>query len=413
MKSREILVFLIAIVGVLALVSSVSAATDNLDVELHEVYFDGIQINLESNIVSVEAGQTIPVRIYFTANEDAEEVQVSAWLQGERSNAVEQNFADLIIGSDYNARLSLVVPSDIDKTDKELTLYVRIESDSGNKEEAYTVRLQRAPYQADVLFIDVDSNVKAGSTIPVDIVISNMGRHELDNVIVALRMPSLGIQKQAYFGDLSPTDNSDEDGNEDDDATDAVERRMFLSIPANVQPGIYALEVEAYNSDTSASITKNIAISNSEIESRILTSVTSQEIARGGSATYDLIVVNSGSNIGVYEIAPETTTNLVVSVDQPILTVAAGSSKVVKVNVQAGDSTGTYPFTIDVTSDGQIVDKVSLSANVVSKTAVVGSNNVVILTVVLAVVFIVLLIVLIVLLSRKPEKTEEFGESYY
>lgn len=409
MKSREILVFLIAIVSVLALVANV-VASDDLNITPNEVYFDGIQINSGSNVVSVEAGQTVPVRIYFTANEDAEEVQVSAWLQGERSNAVEQDFADLIVDSDYNARLSLAVPSDLDEIDEDLTLYVRIESDSGNWEEAFTIRLQRAPYKADVLFIDVDSNVKAGSSVPVDIVISNMGRHELDNVIVAARISSLGIQKQAFFGDLSPTDDEDDFG---EDATDAVERRMFLSIPANVQPGIYALEVEAYNSDTSASITKNIAISNSETESRILTSVTGKDIARGGSATYDLIVVNSGSNIGVYEIVPGTATNLVVSVDQPILTVAAGSSKVVKVNVQAGDNTGTYPFTIDVTSDGQLVNKVSLSANVVSKTAVVGSSNVVILTVVLAVVFIVLLIVLIVLLSRKPEKTEEFGESYY
>jgi len=41
------------------------------------------------------------------------------------------------------------------------------------------------------------------------------------------------------------------------------------------------------------------------------------------------------------------------------------------------------------------------------------ANPVVVLTVVLAIIFVVLLIVLLVLIGKKPEKSEEFGESYY
>ncbi len=408
MKSREILVFLMVVMSVLALATSV-VATDNLDISVNEVYFDGIEITSGVNVVAGLAGETVPVRVYFTANEDAEEVQVSAWLQGERRNAVERDFADLIEGSEYNARLSLRLPSNLDEIDEKLTLYVRIESDSGNWEEAYTVRLQRESYKTNILFVEVDSNLKAGSTVPVDIVISNLGRHELEDVIVSVRIPGLGIERRAYFGDLAPTDNWEND----DDAEDATERRMFISIPEKASPGIYALEVEAYNEDTSSSVVKNIAIGTQEVGSRVLSAVTNKEVAKGGSVTYELILVNSGSNIGIYEVVPGEASNLIISVDQPLLTVPAGSSKVVKVNVQAGDNIGTYAFAVNVNSNGQLVERVDLSANVVSRAASVGSSNVVILTVVLAIIFLVLLIVLIVLLSRKPEKTEEFGESYY
>jgi preprotein translocase subunit SecG len=40
-------------------------------------------------------------------------------------------------------------------------------------------------------------------------------------------------------------------------------------------------------------------------------------------------------------------------------------------------------------------------------------NPIVVLTVVLAIIFLVLLVVLIVLIGRKPQKSEEYGESYY
>jgi len=42
-----------------------------------------------------------------------------------------------------------------------------------------------------------------------------------------------------------------------------------------------------------------------------------------------------------------------------------------------------------------------------------SSSPIVALTVILAIIFVVLLVVLIVLMGKKPEKSEEFGESYY
>jgi preprotein translocase subunit SecG len=64
---------------------------------------------------------------------------------------------------------------------------------------------------------------------------------------------------------------------------------------------------------------------------------------------------------------------------------------------------------------GELVETLTFSgsAGVVADDGETETSPVVILTVILAVIFIVLLIVLIVLIGKKPEKSGEFGESYY
>ena len=66
-------------------------------------------------------------------------------------------------------------------------------------------------------------------------------------------------------------------------------------------------------------------------------------------------------------------------------------------------------FDVNVFSSEKLLEKVTLKLNAEGKAV----NPIVVLTVVLAIIFLVLLVVLIVLIGRKPQKTEEFGESYY
>ena len=60
--------------------------------------------------------------------------------------------------------------------------------------------------------------------------------------------------------------------------------------------------------------------------------------------------------------------------------------------------------------DGELVSTITFTGSEeVSQLA----SPIVILTIILAIIFLVLLVVLIVLVTKKPEKAEEFGESYY
>lgn len=415
------LVSFVTVIAVLACMSLVVAA-NSLDVDVYKVEID--RADVSGNNVALVSGNTIDLDLFFVAGEDAEEVEISAWIQGYRSDGAEQSFADLIDGKDYHSTLSLAVPSDLDNVDEEHTISVRIETDSGSWEEEFQVNIQRESYKVDLLFVEVDQNVKAGQSVPVDVVIKNLGRHELDDVVVSVSVPELGISKNAYFGDLTPTDNScdKEDFSDDDeylacllgddnDAEDTYEKRIYLNIPEDTATGTYELKVEAYNSDEKDMKTISLSVQGKEDKSKLVVAVTSKEVAVGNTVTYDVMIVNSGSNIGVYQIVAETAEGVLVTVDSPVVTVAAGSSQVVKVSVK-GVKEGTYSFGVNVIAEDGSSERAGMTA-LVTEGKVSLTGNVAVLTIILAIVFVVLLVVLIVLLTRKPQQSEELEESYY
>lgn len=404
MKSKAILVFLIAILAITVMPLLASAVQiGSLAVNIDTVSIKGVDTIAQT--ISGEAGETIPLRVVFTANEDISDVKVRMYISGYREFISESTKRTKVFnGTTYSELLSLKLPSDINPSE-DYTLYVRVETKTGYAEESYKLKVQRESYNLEVLNAEVARSATAGSTLNVDVVLKNRGIENLDDSFVIVRIPALGVEKKAYFGDMAPTDLCN-----DCDKQDVSERTLSIKIPSDAKAGIYTLEIEAYNGDSTVTTTKSIVVTGSEQISEVLTAVTGKEVAAGSTATYDLVIINSGDRIAVYEIVPETAQNLIVSVDEPIVTVPADSSRIVKVNAKAGEVTGTFNFAVNVNSQDKLVKRVNLSANV-TKASV--ASNVVILTIVLAIVFIVLLIVLIVLLTRKPEKVEEFGESYY
>ncbi len=157
-------------------------------------------------------------------------------------------------------------------------------------------------------------------------------------------------------------------------------------------------------------MTKKIAVVGNSEDSAVVAPMASKTFAAGSSAEYSLTLVNSGNKVQVYELAFEALSGLTLVADEPVTALPAGTSKTVKVTASAAKA-GKYTFAVNVYSQGELVTKEAFTANVEGRSA--SANGTVVLTVVLAIVFVVLLVVLIVLLTRKPQKTEEFGESYY
>lgn len=409
MKSKTILVFLTAIIAVTALAVFASAtATGNLPITVDKVVVNDVQLSGSgSPDVSFDVGETIPIRVVMTATDNVSLGTLRVKILGKSIEASTGEF-NMEAGHTYTKLLSLTVPANLKVSPSdEFTLEVTVESQDGDYENSYGFTVQRQAYNLEILSVDSEKSVQAGSTMNVDVVVKNTGSEEAQDTFVTVSIPSLDISRKVYFNDLTPTDNCD-----DCNKQDSVEGIVSLKIPSDVKAGVYDLQVLASDGDTTVKTTKSLSIVGLEQGSDVLMPASAKDVSAGSTVTYDLIIVNSGNRIAVYNIVPESAQNLVVSVDQPIVTVPADSSAVVKVTVQAGNVMGTFNFAVDVNSQGQLVKKVNLVANVV-KGGITGSNNVIILTVVLAIIFIVLLVVLIVLLTRKPAKSEEFEESYY
>lgn len=406
MALKNNLVSLVAVLALLVVMTtSVSAFASITSVEV-----SGIETGSSTHVAAF-AGQTLPVRVIFSANGNATDVRVKAWVSGDKDYSVSSERFDVVAGGIYSRFLTVQVPSDIDP-DEQLNLEITIESRASGVTDYRKVPLaaQRESYKVDILDVSMDPKVQAGTSLPVDLVLKNRGRQFAEDTFVRARIPALGIESKAYFGDLSPLDQADPD------KEDAVERRMFINIPASTPAGVYSMEFEAYSDDASVTLSRKFAVMGAASgTSMIVAPTAAKTVAVSEKATYSVLLVNSGQNVRVYDVSTDAPAGLSVEADESVVVVPAGTSKTVRVTSQASKA-GVYPFTVSVYSEGELVKQASFTTTVDGKskgTSGSTANTTVVLTVVLAIIFVVLLVVLIVLLTRKPQKSEEFGESYY
>jgi len=223
------------------------------------------------------------------------------------------------------------------------------------------------------------NTVEAGESFPVDIVLKNIGYNDLDDVYVSAKLSALnGVERTVYVGDLISLESDDDD---DEDTT--ASGRISLQMPFDVEPGMYVLDVEVSNDDFEASKSRQIIVENDF----------PNKIVKAGN---DLLIINPTDDLEIYKIVSPNS--------EQFVTVSAGSSKTVAITPDSEE----YEVSV-LNMNGEVIDSFTFSA--VEDTSV--TSPVVILTIILAIVFLVLLVVLIVLIGKKPERTEEFGESYY
>jgi len=405
MEKKFLVSFLLA-VSVLFLAATVSAADVG---SITNVEVDGVSV-LNNNSAAIVVGDTVTVRVDFDSLVNASDVTVEVEIEGDKEDVrTETRAFDVETGFEYSKSMKLEVPFDLkDTLSGEVTLNVEISGDGFKTEARYTLRLQRTSYDADIRAVSVPQTVSAGDLFPVDVVLKNLGYNNLDDLVVTASIPALGVERTSFFGDLvalecddglNSTDNFGVDVerkcNEDDE--DTVAGRVFLQLPWDAETGVYALEVMVENDDTTSSKTIQVAVENAFSSGRFIVS---------GN---QLLIVNPTNDVVVYRLVPESTNAVAVSVSESLVAVPAGSSKTVTVTADANVA-GTQTYAVDVFSaDGALVERVNFATTEDGGV----TSPIVVLTVILAIIFIVLLVVLIVLIGKKPEKSEEFGESYY
>lgn len=364
--------------------------------------FNDVLLSDSQTVIAGTVGDTVPVRITFTALNDASNVRVKVWMDGYRSDiSASTTRFDLVSGSVYTKLLSLNLPSDLDTTTQTFTLHVSVANENGYNSANYIVKMQRDSYSMNVLSVDFPTQVAAGDNVPVSVVVTNNGMHTLDNGYVTVSIPTLGLSSKVYLGDTSPVDNCSDNC----DMTDSVQKTVYVKIPESTTTGVYQVQVNAYNADATTTVSKMISVSESAA-TNVLAAVKNQDIRAGETKNYDVIVVNSGNTVKVFNV--QTVSGSALSVSAPsFVTVGPQSSATIPVAVTASNKADVGSYTFTVTVDGK---QTVLGANVVQGSA---SSSVLVLTVVLAVIFLILLVVLIVLLFKKEKSVETVETSYY
>jgi len=367
-----------------------------------ETEFNGVWLNGYTQI-SGDVGSTVPIRVVFEAAQSMEDVRVKVEIEGHRDEVSAQTARfDTIQDLTYTKLLSLDLPSDDDETSQEYTLYVEIVSANDKSEATYTIHMQRTSHTLEILSVDYDTQVTAGSTVPISVVAKNTGfNREDDNYLVA-SISALGISARTYIGDLIPVEDEDLDEEED-----SRYDKVSLKIPSNVQEGVYDLEIMVYNDDAKTMVKKKINIVKSA-EAQFIPTSSSKDISAGETVTYDLVVVNTDSSVKVFNLEVISGDALIVSAPS-VFVVGPESSQTIPITVKAADSTdaGIYTFSVTVNGESHVFQANVTGSNGSTSTSVVA------LTVVLVIIFVVLLAVLVVLLTRREKPIEDVETSYY
>jgi preprotein translocase subunit SecG len=396
-QQKKIWVSFLVIASVLVLAGAASASP--LGISYGSVKVNDIVTG--NNSVSVIAGDTIPVVVTFTSNVNASNVRLSITTEGAKVDVEKEVFVgDVENGQTYTKSLTLQVPYELqDAQSGNLNLVVKMWNGdfSGNIKEI-SLRVQRPSYNAEIMSLSTVDSATAGQLVPVDVVIKNTGYNQLNDLYVTLKVPELGLQRTAYFGDLVAIGNTDN--------PDTASGRIFLQIPSNAKSGTYTIEVQVENGDFSQISTTPLTITN-DFESNVIASNSELTAGVGEDVTYALEIVNPTNEIKVYTIVPQTLSGVKMSTDS-MVTVPAGLSRTVLLNAKA-TSEGNYNLSVNVFSGQELTGNVNLALNAAGGV----SNPVVVLTIVLAIIFVALLVVLLVLVTKKPKKQEEFEESYY
>ncbi len=396
MKRNVLLVPFIAVLTLMIIGFASATLAGNINTD-----FNGVTLNAASTIAS-SVGSVVPVRVTFNALDNASDVRVRVYIDGYKNDiSASTGRFNIENGKIYTKLLSLKLPSASDDLSEINTLYVEVSSKDDRNEKEYSVSLQRRTFDLKILSVDYPSKVAGNDVIPVSVVVKNTGYNRMDDVYVVASIPALGISARGYVGDLIPVESYNGYDNEED----SMPKTVYLKVPATAKSGIYKLNVKVYNNDAETASTQLISIDNS-ISTSVLATVKNKELNTGETATYNLVIVNSASDVKVFNI--KTISGNALSVSAPsVVTVGPDTSKVIPVKVQASSdaAVGNYAFSVNVNGEQTV-----FSANVVEASA---STSVVAVTVILVIIFVALLIVLVVLLTRKEKPSEEVETSYY
>lgn len=402
MNTKNFVVFFLAIASVLLLANAVSAALTIDKVEVDKV-------DASTGNAAVIAGDTVTVKVYFSSDVDYSDVKVKAEIEGDKANVVAMTEPfDVIADKAYPAKeLVLKVPYELkDEKSGEVALNVKLWTGALKSEESYTLTVQRPAYSTEVKSVTVPQTIEAGEILPVDVVLKNNGYNDLNDVYVTTKIVELGLEKTAYFGDMVAIKDPS-----DDNSKDSASGRLELQVPFGIKAGLYTLEIKVTSDDLTATAVKQIAIKNSFPDNVIVVN-SKQTAAVGANAEYSLLIVNPTDKLQVYKVISESSADLTSSVSESVVAIPAGTSQTVKITATASTE-GEHAFDVSVFSGSELKSTATLGLTANAKEGPAASSPIVVLTVILAIIFLVLLIVLIVLIGKKPEKAEEFGESYY
>jgi uncharacterized membrane protein len=380
--------------------------------------------NEEIPTVTVEEGDVVDIEVSLFTGDAVEDIEVEARIKGYEYSRYEPmrdstRLFDMSANTQKTVRLELDLPRDLEKD----VYWLHLTIDSANsKSVERIVKLNVEPARHGVDIADVSfspgNTVKAGRSLLTSVLLENFGDDHEDDVKVTVSIPTLGVTASRYV------DEVETDGESNVDYTDVEE--MFLPIPSTAAEGDYEVVVKAeYDRFEEVVETYTIhVVGDSRFQDDDETLVLAvgpemQNVNAGSAARYAVALTNAGSKSRAYLLSAIAGDWASVSLSDALVVLESGKNKVVyvDVNVAANAIQGAQTVALTISADNEVLETVSLGANVVASPSTASSSDVSLrngLEIALIVLVVILVIIgLIIGFSRLRRDESDEEKAYY
>ncbi|MEW5896387.1 MAG: hypothetical protein AB1668_01730 [Nanoarchaeota archaeon] len=419
---RKLLKSIMAFVVVSLLSLSMVSALDNVNLEWGTVKINGDEV--ASEVLAVEEGQTLSIRVGLVSHEGAKDIEVDAKISGYEYSDYENlqdstHLFDLAPETTKYVNLEVSLPKKLDKETYWLRLRV-LDQDSAalTKEIKLAVEPQRHGVDIADVVLSPGSSVKAGRSLLATVLLENFGDKDEKDVKVTVSIPELGV-KASEFVDVVATENHNID------YEDVPE--MFLPVPPTAEEGDYEVKVTVEYDDLRETVSQSytvhvLADEKFQKSNKLVLAVgpEKQSVSAGKTATYAIALTNEGSSSKAYLLDAVAGDWATASLSESLVVLEPGKNKVVYADlaVAADAPAGEHLASVVIKSGNDVLDTVVLKADV-TESAATGQSKIGLrngLEIALIVLVVLLVIVgLIIGFSRlkKDDEDKEEEQTYY
>jgi len=429
---RKVLNIMALFAVVSLLLSSLVIAGDlGDDLEFKSIEVNGNDVNFgdSGEMVAVEEGETLEVEIGLEASVDVEDIEVEIEIDGYEysdyeSLEAESHMFDMNSETTKYVDLEIDLPVRLEKDEYWLRITV---TDKNSNSMSEVVRLSVEPSRHGIEIEDVvlspGSSVEAGRSLLATVQLQNYGDKDEEDVKVTISVNDIPLSDGTSTS-ISSTDYI-EVVEADDDVSYETSEELFLSIPDCAVAGEYTLDVTAeYDEFETVSQSYSLTVTEGSYcdteDERLVVAVgpESQSVNAGQQAVYALALSNEGTSTETYTMELTAGDWATESLSDSLVVLAPGESQVVYAYLDVAEdaAAGTQVASLVLSNEGQVLETISLSADV-SASEDNGSsdfslrNGLEIALIVLVVLLVIIGLIIGFTRLRKDEDEEE--QTYY
>src|SRR3989344_177328 len=376
--------------------------------------------------VAVEEGEDLDIKVTLRNQGpvDAKGIEVLARISGYEYSDSEElqdttGLFDVKAGTRKSVKLNVPVPTDLTNGENALRIFV-LDRNSQPIQISFPLEVESPRHSVNIedVTFSPGNTVKAGRSLLANVLVENFGDRTEEDVKVTVAIPELGLSASEFIDEIKADDSESVSGD--------FNGGLMLNIPADAAAREYDVVVTAQYKDLKETVKKAFkltVVGNEQFANvdKLVLAVgpETQTVAVGAAASYGIALTNAGSASKAYTLKAVTGDWASASLSESLVVLEPGKNAVVYVDVKVPNDapTGAHAASVSVMSGNEVLETVTLNANVVdAKANSAGRDSGSLrngLEIALIVLVVLLVIIGLIVGFSRLRKDDEDDQTYY